>query len=104
MIGAQRITGDRNCDTLDTLVDRKLAEQPAACMVVVSPGLANDYPKLGVWDDGTTGSTGQSAYTFTTRDFPVGATFAGSGVMERDQMLVGGAITQRDIAVLVLGD
>ncbi len=56
---------------------------------VVTPGGANDYPKLGVWDDGTTGSTGQSAYTFTTRDFPVGATFGGSGVMERDQMLLG---------------
>ena len=56
---------------------------------LVSPGQNNDYPKLGVWDDGTTGSTGQSAYTFTTRDFPVGATFGGSGVMERDAMLVG---------------
>ena len=57
----------------------------------VTPGGANDYPKLGVWDDGTTGSAGQSAYTFTTRDFPVGATFGGAGVMERDQMLDGNA-------------
>jgi len=55
----------------------------------VTPGGANDYPKLGVWSDGTTGSTGQSAYTFTTRDFPVGSTFGGAGVMERDAMLVG---------------
>ncbi len=58
---------------------------------LVTPGGQNDYPKLGVWDDGTTGSAGQSAYTFTTRDFPVGATFGGSGVMERDAMLAGAA-------------
>ncbi len=58
---------------------------------VVTPGGANDYPKLGVWDDGTTGSTGQSAYTFTTRDFGGGGgSFSvGAGVMERDQMLQG---------------
>jgi len=57
----------------------------------VTPGGANDYPKLGVWDDGTTGSTGQSAYTFTTRDFggAGGAFSVGAGVMERDAMLVG---------------
>jgi len=58
---------------------------------LVSPGKQNDYPKLGVWSDGTTGSTGQSAYTFTTRDFPCCSSgFMGTGVMERDQMLVGG--------------
>ena len=58
---------------------------------VVTPGGANDYPKLGVWDDGTTGSTGQSAYTFTMRDFGgVGGSFSVSaGVMERDRMLQG---------------
>ncbi|MGB5175725.1 MAG: hypothetical protein WBQ30_13390, partial [Thermoanaerobaculia bacterium] len=58
---------------------------------VVTPGGANDYPKLGVWDDGTTGSSGQSAYTFTTRDFGgAGGSFSvGAGVMERDAMLVG---------------
>ena len=57
----------------------------------VTPGGANDYPKLGVWDDGTTGSSGQSAYTFTTRDFGgTGGSFSvGAGVMERDAMLVG---------------
>ena len=57
----------------------------------VTPGGANDYPKLGVWDDGTTGSSGQSAYTFTTRDFGgAGGGFSvGAGVMERDAMLVG---------------
>jgi hypothetical protein len=57
----------------------------------VTPGGANDYPKMGVWDDGTTGSTGQSAYTFTTRDFGgAGGSFSvGSGVMERDAMLNG---------------
>ena len=58
---------------------------------VVTPGGNNDYPKLGVWDDGTTGSTGQSAYTFTTRDFPIVTTFGGAGVMERDAMLNGAA-------------
>ncbi len=59
----------------------------------VTPGGQNDYPKLGVWDDGTTGSSGQSAYTFTMRDFGgAGGSFSVSaGVMERDQMLVGGA-------------
>jgi hypothetical protein len=58
----------------------------------VTPGGANDYPKLGVWDDGTSGSTGQSAYTFTLRDFGgAGGGFSVSaGVMERDAMLVGG--------------
>ena len=58
---------------------------------LVTPGGANDYPKLGVWDDGTTGSSGQSAYTFTTRDFGgAGGPFSvGAGVMERDAMLVG---------------
>ncbi|MGB5159861.1 MAG: hypothetical protein WBP10_07690 [Thermoanaerobaculia bacterium] len=58
---------------------------------VVTPGGANDYPKLGVWDDGTTGSTGQSAYTFTMRDFGgAGGSFSVSaGVMERDRMLQG---------------
>ncbi|NNJ63959.1 MAG: hypothetical protein HKP16_00215, partial [Xanthomonadales bacterium] len=56
----------------------------------VSPGKQNDYPKIGVWDDGTTGSTGQSAYTFTVRDFPFSSSgFMGAGVMERDAMLVG---------------
>ena len=57
----------------------------------VTPGGNNDYPKLGVWDDGTTGSTGQSAYTFTLRDFGgAGGSFSVSaGVMERDQMLQG---------------
>ena len=54
----------------------------------VTPGGQNDYPKMGVWDDGTTGSTGQSAYTFTMRDFGVTG-FIGEGVMERDAMLVG---------------
>jgi len=59
----------------------------------VTPGGANDYPKLGVWDDGTTGSNGQSAYTFTMRDFGgAGGNFSVSaGVMERDAMLVGAA-------------
>jgi len=57
----------------------------------VTPGGQNDYPKLGVWDDGTTGSTGQSAYTFTLRDFGgAGGSFSVSaGVMERDAMLTG---------------
>ena len=57
----------------------------------VTPGGANDYPKLGVWDDGTTGSAGQSAYTFTLRDFGgAGGSFSVSaGVMERDKMLIG---------------
>ena len=57
----------------------------------VTPGGSNDYPKLGVWDDGTTGSSGQSAYTFTTRDFGgAGGSFSNAaGVMERDAMLVG---------------
>lgn len=57
----------------------------------VTPGGANDYPKLGVWDDGTTGSSGQSAYTFTLRDFGgAGGSFSVSaGVMERDKMLLG---------------
>ena len=60
---------------------------------VVTPGGANDYPKLGVWDDGTSGSTGQSAYTFTLRDFGgAGGSFSVSaGVMERDAMLTGAA-------------
>ena len=50
----------------------------------VTPGGGNDYPKLGVWDDGA----GQSAYTFTLRDFD--PTFnTSAGVMERDQMLQG---------------
>ncbi|MGB7491845.1 MAG: hypothetical protein WBN62_16075, partial [Thermoanaerobaculia bacterium] len=59
----------------------------------VTPDGSNDYPKLGVWDDGTTGSTGQSAYTFTTRDFGgAGGSFSvGAGVMERDAMLNGAA-------------
>jgi hypothetical protein len=59
----------------------------------VTPGGNNDYPKLGVWDDGTTGSAGQSAYTFTLRDFGgAGGPFSVSaGVMERDAMLVGAA-------------
>jgi len=57
----------------------------------VTPGGANDYPKLGVWDDGTTGSSGQSAYTFTMRDFGgAGGSFSlSAGVMERDKMLAG---------------
>jgi hypothetical protein len=57
----------------------------------VTPGGNNDYPKLGVWDDGTTGSNGQSAYTFTLRDFGgAGGSFSVSaGVMERDAMLAG---------------
>jgi hypothetical protein len=57
----------------------------------VTPGGANDYPKLGVWDDGTTGSSGQSAYTFTMRDFggAGGAFSVSAGVMERDAMLIG---------------
>jgi hypothetical protein len=56
----------------------------------VTPGGANDYPKLGVWDDG---GGGQSAYTFTMRDFggAGGAFSVSAGVMERDQMLVGAA-------------
>ncbi len=50
-----------------------------------------DYPKMGVWDDGTSGSSGQSAYTFTTRNFPFNpASFVQTGVMERDAMLNGG--------------
>lgn len=56
---------------------------------VVSPNEANDYPKLGVWTDGA----GQSAYTFTTRDFGSSGPFTtfsvGAGVMERDAMLSG---------------
>jgi hypothetical protein len=53
----------------------------------VTPGGQNDYPKLGVWTDGA----GQSAYTFTLRDFGgAGGSFSVSaGVMERDAMLVG---------------
>lgn len=54
----------------------------------VTPGGLNDYPKLGVWDDGTTGTNGQSAYTFTTRDF-TGPFNLGSGVFERNAMLAG---------------
>ncbi len=54
----------------------------------VTPGGQNDYPKMGVWDDGTTGSTGQSAYTFTMRDFRCRRLLA-EGVMERDAMLIG---------------
>jgi hypothetical protein len=59
----------------------------------VTPGGANDYPKLGVWSDGTIGSSGQSAYTFTLRDFGgAGGPFSVSaGVLDRDQILVGGA-------------
>ncbi len=59
----------------------------------VTPGGQNDYPKMGVWDDGTSGSTGQSAYTFTLRDFGgAGGSFSVSaGVMERDAMLAGNA-------------
>ena len=59
----------------------------------VTPDGSNDYPKLGVWDDGTTGSAGQSAYTFTLRDFGGdGGSFSlSAGVMERDAMLNGGA-------------
>jgi hypothetical protein len=59
----------------------------------VTPGGQNDYPKLGVWDDGTSSSTGQSAYTFTLRDFGgAGGSFSVSaGVMERDAMLTGAA-------------
>ncbi len=58
---------------------------------VITPGGANDYPKMGVWDDGTTGSAGQSAYTFTSRDFGgAGGSFSNAaGVMERDAMLNG---------------
>jgi len=58
---------------------------------LVTPGGANDYPKLGVWDDGTSGSSGQSAYTFTLRDFggAGGAFSVSAGVMERDAMLTG---------------
>lgn len=56
----------------------------------VTPGGLNDYPKLGIWDDGTTGTNGQSAYTFTTRDF-TGPFNLGSGVMERNKMLAGQA-------------
>jgi hypothetical protein len=54
----------------------------------VSPNAWNDYPKLGVWDDG---GGGQSAYTFTVRDFLFGFFFqgVGAGVMERDAMLAG---------------
>jgi len=57
----------------------------------VTPGGNNDYPKLGVWDDSTSGSSGQSAYTFTTRDFGgAGGSFSvGAGVMDRDAMLTG---------------
>ena len=59
----------------------------------VTPGGSNDYPKMGVWADGTTGSSGQSAYTFTLRDFGgAGGSFSVSaGVMERDAMLNGAA-------------
>ena len=59
----------------------------------VTPGGQNDYPKMGVWDDGTSGSSGQSAYTFTLRDFGgAGGSFSVSaGVMERDAMLNGTA-------------
>ena len=57
----------------------------------MTPGGANDYPKLGVWDDDSIGSTGQSAYTFTLRDFGgTGGPFSVSaGVMDRDAMLAG---------------
>lgn len=60
---------------------------------VVTPGGSNDYPKLGVWADGSSGSAGQSAYTFTLRDFGgSGGSFSVSaGVMERDKMLIGAA-------------
>lgn len=59
----------------------------------VTPGGANDAPKLGVWADHSSGSSGQSAYTFTTRDFGgAGGTFSmGAGMMERDAMLNGAA-------------
>ena len=49
---------------------------------LMSPGEQNDYPHIGLWEDG---------YYFTSRDFPVGATFAGAGAMERAPMLVGDA-------------
>ena len=57
----------------------------------VTPGGENDYPKLGVWADGSSGSTGQSAYTFTLRDFggAGGAFSVSAGVMQRDAMLNG---------------
>jgi hypothetical protein len=58
----------------------------------VTPGGANDYPKMGIFTDGA----GQSAYTFTTRDFGgAGGPFSvGAGVMERDKMLVGDPTAQ----------
>ena len=58
---------------------------------LLTPNGANDYPKLGVWDDGTAGSSGQSAYTFTLRDFGgAGGSFSVSaGVLERDAILAG---------------
>ena len=58
----------------------------------VTPGGANDYPKMGVWDDSTGDADGgQSAYTFTMRDFggAGGAFSVSAGVMERDEMLDG---------------
>jgi hypothetical protein len=59
----------------------------------VTPGGNNDYPKLGVWDDGTGNSSGQSGYTFTLRDFGgAGGSFSVSaGVLERDRILAGEA-------------
>ncbi len=56
---------------------------------VITPGGANDYPKLGVWYD----QGDQSAYTFTSRDFGgAGGSFSNAaGVMERDAMLTGGS-------------
>ena len=60
----------------------------------VTPGGANDYPKMGVWHDSTADADGgQSAYTFTMRDFggAGGAFSVSAGVMERDQMLAGNA-------------
>jgi len=56
---------------------------------VVTPGGANDYPKMGVWAQGAGSGANQSAYTFTTRDFGGSSGFGGSGVMERDAMLAG---------------
>jgi hypothetical protein len=59
----------------------------------VTPGGHNDYALLGVWDDGTSGSAGQSAYSITTRDFGgAGGYFSvGATLLERDAMLNGEA-------------
>ncbi len=58
----------------------------------ITPGGLNDYPKMGVFTDGA----GQSAYTFTSRDFGgAGGGFSNAaGVMERDKMLVGDPAAQ----------